>query len=110
MAAPAWRAAISAGPALTAERFVPDPYGPPGSRLYRTGDRARWRRDGVLEFLGRLDNQVKVRGFRVEPGEVEARLLSHPGVGQAAVVADVVTDADDGAAVRRRAGGGWSHT
>ncbi|MER7275114.1 amino acid adenylation domain-containing protein [Dactylosporangium sp. NPDC000244] len=73
-------------PGLTADRFRPDPYGPPGARLYRTGDRARWRPDGRLEFLGRLDDQVKIRGYRVEPGEVETVLGGLPGVAQAAVV------------------------
>ena len=73
-------------PGLTAGRFVPDPLGAPGSRTYRSGDLARWRPDGSLEFLGRTDHQVKIRGYRVELGEIEAVLTTHPQVRQALVV------------------------
>jgi hypothetical protein len=74
-------------PALTAGRFIPDPFAAAaGARLYRTGDRARRRADGVIEYLGRLDAQVKIRGFRIELGEIEAALLAHPGVRACAVI------------------------
>lgn len=73
-------------PRLTAERFVPDPFGPPGARLYRTGDRARWRPDGTIEFLGRLDHQIKLRGMRIELGEIETALRAQPGITDAVVV------------------------
>ncbi|PLR60152.1 non-ribosomal peptide synthetase [Pseudomonas sp. QC2] len=71
---------------LTAERFVADPYGEAGARLYRTGDRARFNAEGVIEYLGRLDQQVKLRGFRVEPEEIEARMLALEGIAQAVVL------------------------
>ncbi|MFL6236839.1 MAG: amino acid adenylation domain-containing protein, partial [Thermoanaerobaculia bacterium] len=75
-------------PELTAERFIPDVFGEePGGRLYRTGDLVRWLPDGTVEFLGRVDDQVKVRGFRIEPGEVEAALRRHPQVREAVVLA-----------------------
>ncbi|ROU06209.1 non-ribosomal peptide synthetase [Lysobacter enzymogenes] len=102
--------------ALTAERFVADPYGAPGARMYRTGDRVRLLADGELQFVGRADAQVKIRGSRVELGEVEAAAQSHPGIAQCAValwpqrgqlVAFAVAGADaapDAAALRRRIG------
>jgi amino acid adenylation domain-containing protein/non-ribosomal peptide synthase protein (TIGR01720 family)/FkbM family methyltransferase len=75
------------GSEITAERFVPDQYGgSPGKRLYRTGDRVRWRQNGELEFLGRMDGQIKLRGYRVELGEIEHLLEEHPGVQQSAVM------------------------
>ncbi|BBH67859.1 hypothetical protein ACTI_45440 [Actinoplanes sp. OR16] len=73
-------------PGLTADRFLPDPFGPPGSRMYRTGDLVRFRRDGAVEFLGRLDGQVKIRGLRIELGEIEHALRRQPGIGDVAVV------------------------
>ena len=74
-------------PTLTAETFLPDGGGVPGSRMYRTGDLGRWRPDGNLEVTGRVDRQLKVSGFRVEPGEIESVLAGHPDIGQVAVVA-----------------------
>jgi amino acid adenylation domain-containing protein/thioester reductase-like protein len=81
-------------PALTAERFVPDPGGAPGSRMYRTGDLGRWLEGGNLEVVGRMDRQLKVRGFRVEPGEIETVLAGHPDINQVSVVASTRSSGD----------------
>ena len=84
--APGWLAATAA-PGQTADRFLPDPFGgQPGARLYRTGDLGRWLRTAGSSWLGRVDRQVKVRGFRIETGEVEAALRGHPEVRDAVVV------------------------
>jgi amino acid adenylation domain-containing protein len=82
-------------PGLTADRFVPSPFGPPGARLYRTGDLASRDEDGILTFRGRADHQIKINGLRTEPKEIEARLLEHPAIQQALVIAD-----GEGAAAR----------
>jgi amino acid adenylation domain-containing protein/thioester reductase-like protein len=81
-------------PGLTAERFLPDPGGAPGDRMYRTGDLGRWLEDGSLEVAGRLDRQLKVRGFRVEPGEIESVLAGHPDVADVSVTASTRSSGD----------------
>jgi len=81
-------------PALTADRFVPDPGGEPGGRMYRTGDLGRWLDGGDLEVIGRIDRQLKVRGFRVEPGEIESVLAGHPDIDQVSVAASTSNSGD----------------
>jgi len=94
-------------PGLTAQTFVADPFGPPGSRLYATGDRVRRRNDGNLSFIGRTDDQVKVRGHRVELGEIEAALLTAPGVEQAAAIAQTDSATDTRLAAYVTCSQGW---
>ncbi|MGM9924501.1 MAG: amino acid adenylation domain-containing protein [Bacillus sp. (in: firmicutes)] len=79
-------------PALTAERFVANPYGPPGSRMYRTGDLARFLQDGSLDYIGRSDQQIKIRGFRIELGEINAACMKHPEISQAAATVKLIND------------------
>src|SRR6185295_11059214 len=81
-------------PRLTAERFVPDPWSSPGARMYRTGDLVRYRPDGSLEFLGRADEQVKLRGHRIELGEIETVLRQHPSISEAVVAIKELTAGD----------------
>ncbi len=81
-------------PDLTAERFVPDPFGAEGARLFKTGDRGRYEEDGCIDFLGRYDDQIKLRGYRIEPREIETALGSHPAVNDVAVVSH-----EDGAGI-----------
>ncbi|WP_329286089.1 non-ribosomal peptide synthetase [Streptomyces sp. NBC_00691] len=81
-------------PELTAERFVPNPFGPPGTLLYRTGDQAVRTPDGALDFLGRIDDQVKIRGHRIELGEIESALLDHPDIAEAAVAVRTEEDGE----------------
>ena len=86
--ATAWSRGYLNHPELTRQRFVPDPFSAaPGTRMYRTGDLASYRRDGAIELIGRLDNQVRILGHTIEPGEIEAVLRQHPEVRQTAVVA-----------------------
>ncbi len=81
-------------PVLSAEKFIPDPFGGSGGRLYRTGDQVRFKADGNLEFIGRSDQQIKIRGFRVEMGEIEAALHEHPSVSQAVVLMHEISPDD----------------
>src|SRR5438132_5899287 len=94
LAAPAWRVATSSGPSF-GEKFIANPFSSgPGEKLYKTGDLVRYRADGNLEFLGRVDNQIKIRGFRVELEEIEGALRSHVGVSDCVVILREDRDGD----------------